>query len=502
MIRAASAGLIGVSMTGGLVTNRARAWCQRRGRQRLTQDGQFVSPTALSIYSNFSMSSLQDRAGPAEMANQVETEKWKMAYGSFCRDHTHLQNMMQEQAGSAETWAQLVRELEAKVKKIEQENADLKQHMDQEIKKAESIIEKNCHEIMISKMERAAEESEKKMTMLKLQVAKQTKKEEVDEANLEVVKKELEFQNKAYQQTEEQALQSELRTRVACSASSDNAMQCYIGSVDSIQTGDKYTDQQVELIIEHEIEDKFTVVLCGYFMCTKDALLDVGQTQRRRALTNINAKRAQFAVRVDENYEKIFDEVNNIGSQRQHNHGGSNLPTLVKVCADGGSDGGDDNDDLGFFAFSVIPDANKKSNEDGDGLGGNDPDRSGGTSNRNAGEDGSKDDGPEFQLVDSRNVEVIKFAGTFRCKITYIVFNDSMRKYIAIKGKDGEILNKILIGAEKRGDEPIIDDLLQPFFLRKHRNCGNTIEPYIVWRSKEFGHVRRKRRFRCLETMT
>lgn len=99
-----------------------------------------------------------------------------------------------------------------------------------------------------------------------------------------------------------------------------------------------------------------------------------------------------------------------------------------------------------------------------------------------------KEDNSEFQLVNSRNIEVVKFAGSAGCKIPYIDFNDSMRKYMAIKGKDGEIVNRILTAAEKRGDEPIIDIQLQtlskktPKVWEYNRAIQSVLKNWDHWR--------------------
>ena len=99
VIRAASAGLIGVGVTGEVTVgsishgvNRARAWCQqRRGRQTALPRGLLTAPVAMSIHSNLSSSMIEDRAQPKEIADKEEAQKWKTAYGSLCRDHQNLQ---------------------------------------------------------------------------------------------------------------------------------------------------------------------------------------------------------------------------------------------------------------------------------------------------------------------------------------------------------------------------------------------------------------------------
>ena len=126
-------------------------------------------------------------------------------------------------------------------------------------------------------------------------------------------------------------------------------------------------------------------------------------------------------------------------------------------------DGDDNQDEMPLSAFSIIK---KAPNDDEDKPPDRDNGGNGSTDYRQTEEGRSKDESSEFQLVNSRNIEIARSAGSPGCKITYIDFNDSMRNYIAIKGKDGEILNKLLTAAERRGDEPISNVLLQTISTR------------------------------------
>ena len=89
-------------------------------------------------------------------------------------------------------------------------------------------------------------------------------------------------------------------------------------------------------------------------------------------------------------------------------------------------------------------------------------------------------------MVNARNIEVMKLSGNTGCKITYIDFNNSLRNYIAIKGKDGDVLNKVLIAAEKVGDEPTTNSQLQdtskrvPKIYEYNRAIHSALKNWIV----------------------
>ena len=124
-----------------------------------------------------------------------------------------------------------------------------------------------------------------------------------------------------------------------------------------------------------------------------------------------------------------------------------------------GSDGGDDEDmnEFARSAFSVI----KRQPGDGDDEpSGDDQNENRGRDNTQDEDDKPRDDSMEFQLVKSRNIEIVNLAGSMGCRITYIDSNDSLRNYIVIKGRDGEAFNQLLISAERRDDEPTINELL------------------------------------------
>ena len=225
---------------------------------------------------------------------------------------------------------------------------------------------------------------------------------------------------------------------------------------------------------------------------------EFGAAQRRRALDKINAKRQQVATGAEDNvekeetdhkdFEKFFAEHNPTGPQQRFGQGGSTYSTPVKMSAE--SDGGDvDAGGMGHSAFSVIREPNDRDNGGPNGLGGNNPSGSQNTS-VGAGED--RDDKTEFQLVNSRNIEIAKFAWSLGCKIIYIFFNNNMRGYIAIKGKDGETLNKLLIAAEKQGDNPITEELLKsiskrvPKIWQFNRAVHSAFKNWIAGEAKKF----------------
>ena len=318
-------------------------------------------------------------------------------------------------------------------------------------------------------MARVIEEKEDEIRLMKLQMAKQKTTENDEELKKQMaIKNEEEFQNQIYKQTQEQAADAERKTRAACSAIG-NTMQCYIGSIDNIQQVDKYTDEQAELIIMHDIDDKAFVLVKECRRCTKDALLDVGSEQRRRVLDKINKRRAQqhdsTSMKkfddVDEDLEKFFTQAAAQGTPQRQGRADSNQSTPVKVSADDGGDGSEDGD-FGLSAYSIIPMNEKKPNRgDDDEPGDNGTGGNGESRNSNEGSDENKEKGHEFQLVNSRNIAISKCSGSHGCKITYIDFNENIRNYISSKGRDGEILNTLLTGAEKQGDEPISNETLK-----------------------------------------
>ena len=144
--------------------------------------------------------------------------------------------------------------------------------------------------------------------------------------------------------------------------------------------------------------------------------------------------------------------------------GRSTESTPAKVPEDDG--GREDPDEIPLSMFSVVKQEPNGDPDDHDNGGHGGPGGSGGGNDRQTLDNEGRDSKEEFQLVNSRNVEIVRFAGTMGCKITYIDFNDCLRNYIAIKGKDREVLNKLLTSAEKRGDEPITSDTLRAIATR------------------------------------
>ena len=241
---------------------------------------------------------------------------------------------------------------------------------------------------------------------------------------------------------------------------------------------DKFNDEQVSLIIQSYRANVPRVIINGVSLQPKAAVTSINTAQLEGVskLLNNDGGMAQSGTKVEaveKEFEDVFKLVDTINAPeidgyngqraggstppRQH---GSRDSTPLKA-SNGGED--DDPDDIPLSIFSVIKHDHSGRGEgppDGDGEG------NGATGTRQTDDNRYRDDYGEFQLVNSRNIEIIKFAGSFGCKITYIDFNDSMRNYIAIKGKDGDILNKLLTAAEKRGDEPITDVHLQTISKR------------------------------------
>ena len=71
----------------------------------------------------------------------------------------------------------------------------------------------------------------------------------------------------------------------------------------------------------------------------------------------------------------------------------------------------------------------------------------------------SCNNGSEFTLVNSRNIEMKRFTGGSNSKMSYLEFNDSQRELVGIKGKDGDVLNSILTWAEQQRGKRIDDTM-------------------------------------------
>ena len=313
----------------------------------------------------------------------------------------------------------IILDLEETMKKVEQANAELQTNMKMKVQKMKEMTEKICHEIMESNVKMVIEEKEDEFRLLKLQMAKQRRTEEEEDAEKQlVVKKEVEFQNSVYRQTHVQAVEAERRTRAACSANA-STMHCYIGSLDNIQSADKYIDEQAEAIVSNVIDEKDFASTKGCRQWTKDALQDGEIAQERRVLDNINMKRTQqFAETstkkfgdIDEDFEQRFAQsVANKTPQRQERDG-SNHSTFVKVQAGGGGYDSEDGD-FGFFAYYIIFMNKKQQSEyDDDEPGDNGPGGNGGVRNSN----GDNEDG-KATVIQTQNatVQIMKFAPSVR----------------------------------------------------------------------------------------
>ena len=106
-----------------------------------------------------------------------------------------MQAIVQQQVEVANEFMNQVKELKAEMEKLKAENGELKEQRGLDIQNAEEKIEKTCQHLMISKMERMSEDHRKDKHMLELQLAKA--KDNAEDA----VKRELEFQSKAWEQS-------------------------------------------------------------------------------------------------------------------------------------------------------------------------------------------------------------------------------------------------------------------------------------------------------------
>ena len=66
-------------------------------------------------------------------------------------------------------------------------------------------------------------------------------------------------------------------------------------------------------------------------------------------------------------------------------------------------------------------------------------------------------------MVNSRNIEMKKFSGESGSKLTYLEFNENLKEFISIKGRDGDVLNRILTWAENQGEDAVSIRELEQF---------------------------------------
>lgn len=135
---------------------------------------------------------------------------------------------------------------------------------------------------------------------------------------------------------------------------------------------------------------------------------------------------------------------------------------------DVGDHGHADPDGFVFSAFSVIKRQPPNDNGDFGDQDGPDNDDDGEFDDRRTHrEQGAhKEDLSEFQLVHSRNIEVVKIGGRSVAKSHVSISPTLLCNCIFIEGKDVEVFDRLLFGVEKRGDEPIDEKLVQAISKR------------------------------------
>ena len=199
----------------------------------------------------------------------------------------------------------------------------------------------------------------------------------------------------------------------------------------------KYTDEQVSLILQAYEAKMKQLVITHVCLQPSIAVRHIDRAQLERVQKTMAVPRVGGAEKLEtpeisrDELENVFgdlsrdmapDAVMQMAAAGRNDHNTHTRPrysshsTPLRV-----SDEGDDCDELGDIPLSAFSVIHKRTNDDGDDEppdhndGGN-----AGNSNRRDREDGEKDERGEFQLVNSRNVEIVRFHGAMGCKITYI----------------------------------------------------------------------------------
>ena len=217
-IRAASAGLIGVSVIGETAIQIGN-WCPRRrpGTPRNRLDN------VLSIHSNTPNGSMElalmDQAQLSTIAaaivnhhndarlaqNQAQSSAIAAAIASnhhngplvpaIDRNETaKLQNIICQQSTDTSKLLGIIEDLNNKIN-------DMQQHMSQDLARTEEKLRAMYDNMLVNAIVRINEEKDGQINFLKMQVAKFRGEEKTDEE----VKKELQFQNQVYPQSPDQA---------------------------------------------------------------------------------------------------------------------------------------------------------------------------------------------------------------------------------------------------------------------------------------------------------
>ena len=153
---------------------------------------------------------------------------------------------------------------------------------------------------MVDNTERIIDDKDTEIGKLQLQFAKYKKGNDAYEAETTHVpnhtkseelgiKRELEFQEFAWQQFSEQVRRAQTRTLEA-RFGNDGLLRCYAGSQGSVLVEEELTDEQAYVIIQQVIQDKKFVLVNGVHMYVSDAMQDIGKLQRQRGLDRFNAQ--------------------------------------------------------------------------------------------------------------------------------------------------------------------------------------------------------------------
>lgn len=358
------------------------------------------------------------------------------------------------------------------------------QSMDKKFEKMEETIELNYNNMLINKVENLKEEKDAEIRMLKLQIAKYRKdgdyEDEEEQQDQRRLDQDAEFRRSSRKQSPEMERGSEKRS-MAARATGGCTMQFDVGSVGNMPSEEKFTDKQAQHIIRQALNGQTLALTSGVRMRVIEALDEIGTAQRQRAIEHINTQLRTSTNCPSGQHSDGLSQL--LGSMMKVQHtdtsaverisnAGSTAPKMARQDDNTQRrDGGEDDED-GDWVLSVIQGDGGRKGGGGDG-GSNSGDSQNDIDQRDDrdGHNGS----PEFTLVNSRNIEMKRFSGESGSKLTYLEFNESLREFISIKGRDGDVLNRILTWAENQADSTITDRQLEQL-ERKCPKYGNTIE--------------------------
>ena len=203
MLRSASIGIMAVSAEGesAIQGARARGWCDRRrdasvvrGRQPVDIEDNAIDTQveAASTQSAISVTDLEQnylagtttaiitttthKVRPIGNTNAAKTmqkeDKVAEMIGKWEKEHQRLANETKQQTDLAQNMAEMIDQMNKKIKKMEREAIDLQTHRDVDIEKAEIALENTCNNRMINNMEKMAEGKHAKIRLLEYQLAK------------------------------------------------------------------------------------------------------------------------------------------------------------------------------------------------------------------------------------------------------------------------------------------------------------------------------------------